>query len=179
MATPKSSQQSADYCAFGHHVWPAQPCCLAAIREEMRRFLAPLALTEYARQDLVLAVSEAATNCVEHAYVPGAALDTARDTVELTSWTEDHSVCVEITDHGHWRTPAHCPLGHGLGIPVMQRLVETVLIHYDPRGTRVLLIHPLPGDARPLPGGCHSPTSLVVPRPRASSPEEHRQNGTA
>jgi anti-sigma regulatory factor (Ser/Thr protein kinase) len=34
----------------------------------VRRFLAPLALTEEARQDLVLAVSEAATNAVAHAY---------------------------------------------------------------------------------------------------------------
>jgi Histidine kinase-like ATPase domain len=54
------------------------------MRAEVRRWLAPLALTGDAEDDLVLAVSEAATNCVEHAYIPA----TADDTVELTFWTE-------------------------------------------------------------------------------------------
>jgi anti-sigma regulatory factor (Ser/Thr protein kinase) len=158
MDAPRGSPQSS-YCEFVHLIWPADPVCLGAIRGEVRRFLAPLALTEAARQDLVLAVSEAATNAVAHAYAPA----TTRETVELTSWTEDHSVCFEIVDHGQWRTPSDRPIGQGLGIPVMQRAVEAVLIHYDPRGTRVLLSHPLPGDARPLPSNCDSPTSLRVP----------------
>jgi anti-sigma regulatory factor (Ser/Thr protein kinase) len=158
MGTPRSSRQSS-CCEFVHLNWPADPVCLTAIRGEVRRFLAPLALTEEARQDLVLAVSEAATNAVAHAYTPA----TTRDTVELTSWTEDHNVCFEIVDHGQWRTPSDRPIGRGLGIPVMQRAVEAVLIHYDRRGTRVLLSHPLPGDARCLPSNCDSPTSLEVP----------------
>jgi two-component sensor histidine kinase len=118
----------------------------------------PLALTEEARQDLVLAVSEAATNAVAHAYTPA----TTPDTVELTSWTEDHTVWFEVVDHGQWRTPSDRPIGQGLGTPVMQRAVEAVLIHYDRRGTRVLLSHPLPGDARCLPSNYDSPTSLEV-----------------
>jgi serine/threonine-protein kinase RsbW len=52
----------------------------------------------------VLAVSEAVSNSVEHAYTP----PTADDTVELTFWTEPHALCVEIVDHGHWRIrPTH------------------------------------------------------------------------
>ena len=69
---------------FVHQVWPAHSRELAPMRAEVRRWLAPLALTGDAEDDLVLAVSEAAANCVEHAYIPA----TADDTVELTFWTE-------------------------------------------------------------------------------------------
>jgi serine/threonine-protein kinase RsbW len=132
---------------FAHKSWPARPSELGSIRAEVRGWLAPLSLTESARQDLVLAVSEAATNAIEHAHpraVPG-------DTVELAFWTEPHLVCIEIVDHGEWRPPPGHPTGRGLGIPIMQRLVESVAIHYDARGTRVLLSHPLPGGARVVP----------------------------
>jgi glyoxylase-like metal-dependent hydrolase (beta-lactamase superfamily II) len=47
----------------------------------------------------------AASNCVEHAYTSA----TVDGTVELTFWTETRSVCVEIVDHGAWRTPTGSP----------------------------------------------------------------------
>ena len=34
--------------------------------------------------------------------------------------------------------------GQGRGIPVMRALIESVLIHYDNRGTEVFLRQPLP-----------------------------------
>ena len=67
-----------------HRTWPAHPRHLTALRAEVRHWLAPLALLGTAEIDLVLAVNEAASNCVEHAYTPA----TADDTVELTFWTE-------------------------------------------------------------------------------------------
>ena len=126
-----------------HRTWPAHPRQLTAVRAEVRRWLAPLALLGDAEIDLVLAVNEAASNCVEHAYTPA----TADDTVELTFWTEARSVCVAIVDHGSWRAPSGRPTGRGRGIEIMQRLIPVVLIHHDRRGTRVLLSHPLPGPA--------------------------------
>jgi len=93
-------------------------------------------------------VNEAASNCVEHAYTSA----TVDGTVELTFWTELRSVCVEIVDHGAWRPPSGQPTGRGRGIEIMQRLIPVVLIHYDNRGTRVLLSHPLP-DPVDLAGG--------------------------
>ena len=124
-----------------HRTWPARPRHLAAIRAEVRRWLAPLALLGDAEIDLVLAVNEAASNCVEHAYTPA----TADDTVELTFWTEARSVCVEIVDHGSVADPfrpAH---------RTRPRDRDHAAAHprgpdpYDRRGTRVLLSHPLPG----------------------------------
>jgi serine/threonine-protein kinase RsbW len=126
---------------FAHGVWPAHPRQLSPLRAEVRRWLAPLALYGDAEDDMVLAVGEAASNCVEHAYITA----TADDTVELTFWTEPRAVCVEIVDHGVWRVPSEYPTGRGRGIEMMQSLMALVLIRHDSRGTRVLLRHPLPG----------------------------------
>ena len=133
----------AERSEFVHRIWPAYPRHLAALRAEVRRWLAPLALPRDAENDLLLAVNEAASNCVEHAYTPA----TVDGTVKLTFWTEPGSVCVEIVDHGRWRTPSSQPTGRGQGIAIMQRLIPVVLLHHDRRGTRVLLLHPLPGPA--------------------------------
>ncbi len=92
-------------------------------------------------------MNEAASNCIEHAYAPA----TVDGTVELTFWTEPGSVCVEIVDHGRWRAPCGQPTGRSRGIAIMQRLIPVVLIHYDNRGTRVLLSHPLPGPVTRIP----------------------------
>jgi hypothetical protein len=55
----------------------------------------------------------------------------------LIFWTESSVVCIEIIDHGKWRTP---PVDlTGQGIVMMRRQVDSVAIHFDNRGTRVLL----------------------------------------
>jgi anti-sigma regulatory factor (Ser/Thr protein kinase) len=57
------------------------------------------------REEVVLAVGEAAANSVEHAYDPGEA-----SIVELTFWTESDALCVEVADRGRWRERRR-PLG--------------------------------------------------------------------
>jgi serine/threonine-protein kinase RsbW len=148
---------------FAHRIWPAHPRHLARIRSEVRRWLGPLALTGDNEDDLVLAVSEAVSNSVEHAYGP-ATLD---GTVELTFWTEPDAVCVEVVDHGEWQIPSDQPTGCGRGIEIMQRLVAFVLIRHDRRGTRVLLRHSLPGAPSPR---CISPPATRCPAGDAGRP---------
>jgi serine/threonine-protein kinase RsbW len=135
---------------FDHRVWPADPHQLRAIRSTVRQWLAPLALTDRTRDDLLLAANEAASNAVEHAYPAAAATDAV---VELTLWTEASTVCLEITDHGTWQPPAAQPDGRGFGTTMMQRLVEFVAIHYDTDGTTVLLRHHRPAPAWPTAEG--------------------------
>ncbi len=124
-----------------YRVWPAQALQLAPLRREMLHWLEPLALSEDAQEDLVLAVNEAASNCIEHAYRPA----TVGDTVDIRCWAEPHAVFIEIVDHGRWRTPTGKPTRRGRGIVMMQRLMAGVEIHHDVGGTRVLLCHALPG----------------------------------
>ena len=142
-----------ELAAFVHLTFAAHPRQLASIRTQVRNWLAPLDLAEESKEDLVLAVNEAASNSIEHAYRP----PTPGDTVESTFWTEADAVCLEIVDHGAWRVSSGRSPGRGRGIEIMERLLASVLIHYDTRGTRVLLRHPLPGGSDPalhVAGGC-------------------------
>jgi anti-sigma regulatory factor (Ser/Thr protein kinase) len=120
---------------FVRRSWPAHPRQLALIRAETRGWLGHLDLSDEVREDVVLAVNEAASNAMEHAY----ARTSDGEAVEITFWTEENAVCVEIVDHGLWRPPDATPNGRGRGIAIMNQLMQTVLIHYDARGTRVLL----------------------------------------
>ena len=128
---------------YVYRSWPADARQLGAIRNEVHRWLAPLALPEDDEDDVVLAVSEAASNCIEHAYAPA----TVDGTVELTFWTEPPSLCIEIVDHGAWRKPSDTPTSRGRGIEIMRRLMAGVLIHFDGGGTRVFLSHLLSDEA--------------------------------
>jgi anti-sigma regulatory factor (Ser/Thr protein kinase) len=136
---------TADRVEFAHRAWPAHPHQLAPIHAETRRWLEPLSLSDDTEQAFVRAVDEAVSNVVEHAYAPVTTDDVTIDDaasdelVELTFWTEDQTICVEIMDHGRWRPPDALISSRCGGFATMIQLVETVLIHYDVRGTRVLL----------------------------------------
>lgn len=127
---------------FVHRSWPADPDQLVLIRRELGGWLAPLALTEEEVADVVLAVDEAAANAVRHAYGHEDA-----GVVELTLWTEPGTLSIEVVDHGNWRPPEEHPTEGGRGIPLMSTMAESVLIHFDQRGSRVLLRHRIPQDA--------------------------------
>ena len=85
------SAELSDLTEFAHLTSPANPHQLESIRTQVRGWLAPLDLTEQSKEDLVLAVNEAVSNSVEHAYLP----PTPGDTVELTFWSEADVVCLE------------------------------------------------------------------------------------
>ncbi len=142
-----------DHVEFAHHQWPANLHQLPQIRATMRDWLTVVDLNDDARDDLVSAVDEAASNALEHAY-PTAAVD---DLLGVTFWTERHRVWTEIVDQGRWKNPAVPPRYRGCGIAMMERLVDTVLIHYDSRGTSVLLGQRRSGRTRELSNGSGHP----------------------
>jgi serine/threonine-protein kinase RsbW len=123
---------------FIHRSWPADPIQLSAIRHQLQGWLAPLQLTADEIGDVVLAVDEAVSNAVSHAYGSDEA-----GRVELTLWTEPGTLSIEVVDHGHWQTPEARPEVGGRGISLMNSMVESVLIHFDKRGSRVLLRQPM------------------------------------
>jgi serine/threonine-protein kinase RsbW len=135
-------QNASGHVEFVHRSWPADPDQLVLIRRELAGWLAPLALSETETADVVLAVDEAAANAVRHAYGPEES-----GAVELTLWTEPGTLSIEVVDHGSWRPPADRPTEGGRGIPLMSTMSEAVLIHYDERGSRVLLRHRIPEGA--------------------------------
>jgi len=129
--------------AFNCQTWPADGQWLAAIRAALRGWLAAFSLSDELEDDVVLAVNEAASNCIEHAYAP----ETLDGTVELTLWTEHGSICIEIVDHGKWRSRSRRATYRGRGIAIMERLMTVATIRHDGRGTRVLLRLSVPADA--------------------------------
>jgi serine/threonine-protein kinase RsbW len=134
------SHATAERVEFAHRSWPAHPLQLAPIHAETQRWLAPLNLSDDTEQAFVRAVDEAASNVVEHAYAPVTTDGvTSDDVVELTFWTEDQTICIEIVDHGRWQPPDAIFSGRRNGFAIMIHLIQTVLVHYDIRGTRVLL----------------------------------------
>jgi anti-sigma regulatory factor (Ser/Thr protein kinase) len=76
------------------------------------------------------------------------------DDLQVTFWTEHRCVWIEIVDHGRWKNPGVPPPKYrGCGIAMMERQVDTVLIHYDSRGTSVLLGQRRTGRTRELSNG--------------------------
>jgi anti-sigma regulatory factor (Ser/Thr protein kinase) len=133
---------SGERMEFVHRSWPADPAQLFRIRRELAGWLGPLHLSTEEIERIVLAVDEAAANAVCHAYGPGES-----GIVELTLWTEEPpesrgtTLCIEVVDHGSWRTPAEKPVSGGRGIALIRAMTDATLIHYDDRGSRVLLRH--------------------------------------
>jgi serine/threonine-protein kinase RsbW len=135
------SHARSDQIEYAHLTLPATPQHLQTLRHEVTRFLASLPICQDRREEVLLAVGEAAANSVEHAYDPDEA-----GVVELTFWTESDALCVEICDRGRWREPPPSPRHPGqggLGFVLMRRLVDCVLIHHNRQGTKVLLRHPV------------------------------------
>lgn len=110
-------------------------------RRRLQGWLAALGWPAEEAEDLVLAVSEAVSNSVEHAY-PGR---TDSGEVELTAFevrtadgTEDASrVTITVADHGTWRPPAADPGFRGRGLPLIRALTESHEVLGTPTGTTV------------------------------------------
>jgi anti-sigma regulatory factor (Ser/Thr protein kinase) len=99
---------------------------LRPARDRLRRWLAGQPLTEERQGDVLLAVSEAAANAIEH----GSASDARRViSVELTR--RDDALTAAVADTGRWlldstRGPTR---GRGRGYAIMEALATEVIVH--------------------------------------------------
>jgi anti-sigma regulatory factor (Ser/Thr protein kinase) len=110
----------------------AMPACAESsplLRHELRLFLEQLALSHDRIADVVLAVGEATSNAIEHAYRG------REGTVWLRATAEPDLLVVEVLDQGRWRLDAGPERGRGLGI--MRALVDEVAIESTREGTLV------------------------------------------
>ena len=111
-------------------------------RSRVRRWLTALCWPAGQRDDILLAVSEAVSNAIEHAY-----LDQPSGLVEIRGGVEttpggQRRVTVIVRDHGRWRpVPLHSE-NRRRGIPLMRACMENVTIGQpvdDAVGTWVVL----------------------------------------
>lgn len=96
---------------------PADVSSVAAARRAVVRFVRDL---EVDIDGIVLAVSEAVSNAVVHAYGPG-----QRGVVEVTGATAPDSVTIVVRDRGRGLAAASEP-GAGFGLRIIRRLAERV-----------------------------------------------------
>jgi len=110
---------------------PAQAHVLAGMRKTLGRWLDASGADENELFDLTLAISEAATNAIEHAYG-------AREASFTVCCERDgRQVTATVRDSGRWRTAQ--PPGGGRGLEIMRALVDSVNVNSDDEGTVVTM----------------------------------------
>ncbi|MEU8241636.1 SpoIIE family protein phosphatase [Actinoplanes missouriensis] len=114
---------------------PAEPDRLTVLRRRLEDFLAAHAVPDDDAFDLVVAVSEAAANAIEHP------LDPAEPVIVVEASLTGDAVLVTIRDTGRWR-PATDPGFRGRGLALIGALTE-LSVHRSPEGTAVTLRRPL------------------------------------
>jgi serine/threonine-protein kinase RsbW len=121
-------------------VLPATVWSAPLVRDRFRRWLNALRWPPDDRDDVVVAVHEAVTNVIDHAYPDhpdGAMRISARHKRDLhtgSEWVE-----VAVRDWGRWRpVPTHpCFRGHGLAL--MNGTMGRVEVHHRRDGTEVVM----------------------------------------
>lgn len=143
---------------------PAAATTAWLVREWLTTWLAALGWPAMALEDVVFAVSEAVSNCTEHAYPPG----TADPVIEISAVAEpapadqnqraasqaehgprragarDQQIArgqqikqrlrIRVRDHGTWRPISRDPSHRGRGLQMMVALMHDVVIHHSDTG---------------------------------------------
>lgn len=116
----------------------AVPETVPNARGAITRLCEHLDLEEELAGNIRLAVTEACTNCVQHAY---AGNDAASSTFALEARVEDGALLVVVRDAGAGIARAgSATAGLGFGLPLMREAASSVDISSRPgRGTRVAM----------------------------------------
>jgi serine/threonine-protein kinase RsbW len=121
---------------------PADPVTPSVVRLRVREWLMAWRWPEDELDEIVLALSEAVSNAIEHAYVhqPLGVVE-VRGGIETTPEGQYRATII-VRDHGRWRPPPRDHENRRRGIPLMQACMESVTIRHPPDdqiGTCVVL----------------------------------------
>jgi anti-sigma regulatory factor (Ser/Thr protein kinase) len=110
-----------------HKTYPAVPEAVPEARRALAEAAAAAGATGRTLDDVRLAVSEAVTNAVRHAYPdePGQ--------VQVSASMVDDSLCVLIADGGRGLTMGH-PGGLCMGLPLMAKSSDGLTLEDSPSG---------------------------------------------
>ena len=108
---------------------PAQPENVSVIRHVLGAFAEALRLPDDLVEDLRLAVTEACTNVVRHAYPPN-----ETGPVEITIQPMEEHVSVIVSDHGRGIGTSSDTTGPGLGLPLIAAIADDVDLQPVPGG---------------------------------------------
>ncbi|WP_431874808.1 ATP-binding SpoIIE family protein phosphatase [Amycolatopsis sacchari] len=133
-------RQAADEVGALDVTMQAIPESLKDIRAAMRRWLSAVGVGGDVAGDLLLAVGEACTNSVEHAYGP------AGGDIHLRMELLDDELVVTVRDHGRWR-PAR-GVNRGRGLTLMEKCGDEVEVLRGEEGTTVVIRRRLEAEAQ-------------------------------
>jgi len=124
--------------------FPGQFASLAPVGEFVTRAAKAAGLNAHAVYAVQMAVDEACSNIIEHAYG-----GEGRGTIECTCRISDDGLTVTLRDHGHPFDPSSVPEPHlhanlenrdggGLGLYFIRRLMDAVHFEFTPDSGNVL-----------------------------------------
>lgn len=111
------------------------------MRREVAAFAQRVGMDKDGVGSVRLAVSEAATNAVVHAYREHAG------ELEVRAYVEDHELVVVVCDTGLGLAPRADSPGLGLGMPLMATVTTRFEVLSDGRGTQIRMAFALPNHA--------------------------------
>ncbi|HWM11691.1 MAG TPA: ATP-binding protein [Solirubrobacteraceae bacterium] len=114
---------------------PARPENVAVIRHVLGAFAEALRLPPELVEDMRLAVTEACTNVVRHAYQDG-----EPGPIDVVIHPDGDRLELIVADRGRGLGPSPDVAGPGLGLPLIAALADSVqLDHSQSRGSRVAM----------------------------------------
>jgi serine/threonine-protein kinase RsbW len=115
---------------------PATPQAVPLARHDVLDTLAQVGLADPTlRTNIALAVSEATSNAVRHAYPP----DRIDGQLDIAVTRAHDSVTVTVSDEGLGMDSRMSPRGSGLGLLIMSAEAQDVAVKTDQGGTTVAL----------------------------------------
>ncbi|MBV9920858.1 MAG: ATP-binding protein [Pseudonocardia sp.] len=130
---------------------PAVATSCEVVRSRLRSWMTGVGCPSDLRDDIVLAVNEAVSNVVDHAY-RGARVGSVRVCAALVIDGERRSrIAITVEDLGRWQLSTVDPARRYGGLAIIRACMDEVDIRVDVKGTHVLLtstpIQVLPGSA--------------------------------
>jgi anti-sigma regulatory factor (Ser/Thr protein kinase) len=122
-----------------HLVFPAEPGELRRLRASLRDWLDKREVDAAARNGLILAVGEACSNAIEHAYAGDVAGEVKVEIEETTERTFE----VTVRDYGHFLTQTHPSVDRGRGTTLMRGLTDGFSRDSNHMGTTVRFRAPM------------------------------------
>ena len=112
---------------------PALPDSVGRVRERLRVWLDNLDLDPEDQLAILVAVGEACTNAVEHAYG-----DRSCKLFRVEASVDGEQILCCVTDNGAWKDNA-ARTARGNGLSIMRELMDTVTIDRRAAGTSITL----------------------------------------
>jgi anti-sigma regulatory factor (Ser/Thr protein kinase)/putative methionine-R-sulfoxide reductase with GAF domain len=116
---------------------PADPSMLVRLRHVLTRWLRTQGLEREVQAEILIAVSEACANAVEHAYGPGRGKFKVRARRIETESADGEAIEVTVVDTGCWRAPRG--ENRGRGLKIMEAAMDSLDVRTADEGTEIVM----------------------------------------